>query len=235
MLESILIVLYRNRLSVIAVGIFTALALFAHHVHASTDRFAQAYRDYAVVANTSDLGALVPGAANNPVRMQINDVLTQVLANKMSNAQRLELAKHGLDLLTYSKGQIDAISPKLDAADASAKEMAASIDFVTSIFANGLPEKIVVLAKDRSAAISDIRAYSYRADFETEKIFQHIVGDNGALPDSYITELNNDIPTAEADFNSRQNRYYDLQNIAGEIGQDFADFSKRFAIKNTGE
>jgi len=235
MLDAVVSWFERNRLSIVVVGIFAALALFAYHIHVSTDKFAQAYRDYAVAANISDLGALVPGAANNPVRMQINDILTQVLANKMSDAQRLALSKQGLNLLTYSKNQIDAMTPKSDASDAAEKKMEDSTDFITSTFSNGLPQKIITLAKERHAAISDIRAYSYRADADTQRIFEHIVNDNGALPDSYIQELNNDEPAEEAQFSDRQNRYYDLQNISGEIQQGFADFSKRFSIKNSGE
>jgi|GEM_PF-1617368 len=235
MLDSFLSWFARNRLSIAVVVVFAALALLAYHIHISTDRFAQKYRDYAVLANVSDIGADVPGAQNNPVRMQINDALTQVLANKMTDAQRLALAQHGLELLTFSNKQIDAISPKLDAADASAKEMAASVDFVTSTFAKGLPQKIINEAKERSAAIKDIRAYSYRANADTIRIFEHIVDDKGALPNSYIAELNSSIPAEEQNFNDRQNRYYDLQNIGDEIKLDFADFAKRFSIKNTGE
>src|SRR5690349_20077640 len=134
MLDSFLSWFSRNSLSIAVVVVFAALALLAYHIHISTDRFAQKYRDYAVLANVSDIGADVPGAQNNPVRMQINDTLTQVLADKMTDAERLALARHGLELLTFSNKQIDAISPKLDAADASAKEMAASVDFVTSTF-----------------------------------------------------------------------------------------------------
>jgi hypothetical protein len=224
-----------EKISVTAIAIFVVLVLLAWHIRVSTDRFAQAYRNYAVVANISDIGALVPGAANNPVRLQINDALNRALADKMGDQQRLDLAKKGLNLMQYSKGQIDAITPKLDATDASEKDMASSVDFVTSIFANGLPQKIIALSKERAGAISDIRAYSYRADFETQKIFEHIIGDNGALPSSYVEELNSEIPAAEQDFNSRQNRYYDLQNISDEIDQNFAEFAKRFSIKNTGE
>jgi hypothetical protein len=235
MIELIASWTYRNRVSVIAVAVFAVCALLAYHIHTSADNFARAYRDYAVLANTSDLGAIVPGAANNPVRVQINDVLTQVLANKMTDRERLALSEEGVNLLTYSENQIDAISPKLDATDASAKNMAASTDFITSVFAKGLPEKIIALTKARSGAISDIRAYSYRADFDTKKIFEHIVSEKGALPYSYVQELNSDIPAEEEQFNSRQNRYNDLQNTVSEIKDDFSEFASRFSIKNAGE
>jgi hypothetical protein len=235
MLDGFITFVRENLLSIVAVVIFGALALLAYHIHVSTDRFAQTYRDYAVVANVSDIGAIVPGAANNPVRMQINDLLTQALADKMTDARRLDIAKQALALMPYSQKQIDAINPKVADTHAAAQKMSESVDFISSTFSKGLPDKILSLAKKREAAINDIATYSNRADFDTLRIFQHIVSINGALPSSYIQELNNEASDEDQNFSNRQNRYYDLQNIGDEIKQDFADFAKRFSIKNTGE
>ncbi len=223
------------RLSLITVGVFAVLALAGFHIRDSTDRFARAYREYAVVANLADTSAFIPGAVNNPVRIQVNTILTQVLADKMIDARRLELSKQGLDILTYSQKQIDAINAKLDASDAAVAEMNASADFVSDMFSKGLPDKIVGLARERHDAISDIRAYSYRADAATQKIFEHLIMSKGVLSNAYVTELNNEIPAEEGNFNKRTNRYNDLQDIGNEIQQDFTEFSKRFSIPKSSE
>ena len=235
MFKSFIFWIFDNGLSVIAGAIFVACAFLAYDIHTATDNFAHVYRDYAVVAGSSDTAAYVPSAENNPIRSEMNTVLANILQGKLTPAERLALAKRGLELLAISVKQIDAINARLDATNAAAERMNASSDFVSNLFSKGLPQKIVALAHDRSNAISDIRAYSYRADFDTQRIFQHIVETKGVLSDTYVAELNNNIPAEEEAFNLRTNRYTDLQDIGSEIQRDFADFSKRFSTQTPGE
>ena len=185
------------------------------------------------VANNGHLRGLAEefNESTNSIRKELNNLLIQVLGKEMPNAERLALAKRGLELLVGSDAQVAAMTPKKDDTDTAIVRMEVSAGFISNMFSKGLPKKIVALAKDRSAAISDIRAYSYRADFETRKIFQHVVDEKGALPSSYVNELNNLVPAKEEEFNQRTNRYSDLQVLADEIDQTFADFAKRFQIK----
>jgi hypothetical protein len=161
----------------------------------------------------------------------MNTDLIQILSKKMTNAERLSQAKDGLALVAGSEKQIDAITPKLDALDVATDKLIGSSGLILSVLTNGLPDKIIFLAQKRHAAINDIRAYSYRADFDTRKIFQHIVDEDGALPDSYVIELNAVIPAKEQEFNNRTNRYNDLQEINKEIESAFAAYEERFLSK----
>jgi len=91
------------------------------------------------------------------------------------------------------------------------------VDLLKASFSGQTAREIVALAKRRSSMISDIRAYSYRADFEVGQIFDHITGDKGQLTDAYVTELNTDIPEMESKFDKRTNLYTDLQALASDM------------------
>lgn len=222
--------IYENLPSLLAVGIFSLLAFLSYDIHTSSQSFERAYREYAVLAAESDASAYLPGAGNNPIRIELNSALIQILGNsEITSAKRLELSRRGLELTQGLERQVDAITPTLEAADEAAEHMNATSDFVSNIFAKGIPRHIVELAQERHNAISDIRAYSYRADSETRKILERIVKENGVLKDSYVQELNNLIPAQEEEFNMRTNRYSDLQNTGEQIQQSFLDFIRRFS------
>lgn len=222
--------LYENMLSLSAVSIFSLAALLAYDINASSQAFEHAYRDYAVLAAESDASAYLPGAGNNPIRIELNSALIQILGNsEITSAKRLELSKRGLELTMGLERQVDAITPTLEAADEAADRMNSASDFISNIFAKGIPKHIVDLSKERHNAISDIRAYSYRADSETRKILERIVKEDGVLKDSYVQELNNLIPAQEEEFNMRTNRYSDLQDTEEQIQQSFLYFLQRFS------
>jgi hypothetical protein len=224
-----------NTLSIFTGVLFLGCAVLAYHIHASAERFDHAYRDYDIAAQASDIAALVPSATNNPVRSGMNTILIQILSKKMTNSERRALAEQGMELLAVSQRQIDAITPKLEEAIAAEIRLRASTDLLSSVFSDGLPAKILAQAEERNAAISDIRAYSYRANFDTQRIFLRVIENNGALPDSFIAELNSEIPAEEEAFNNRQNRYNDLRAVSQHINEDFLAFAHRFSIPDTGE
>jgi hypothetical protein len=204
-------------------------SVLAAHVARSDAAFSHAYLDYAAVADDADTATYVPTATNNPLREEINAALVQVLGNTTSSGDRLKAAEHGLALLQDSEQEIDAISPKSDDVDSTISEMEKSLSPGDAAFQRGDPQKIIAFAKERQAAISDIRALSYRADFETGKIFQHVVDSKGVLTSGYVSELNNDIPAAEDEFNKRQNRYNDLADLLSSIQQSYDDFKSATA------
>jgi hypothetical protein len=218
-----------NSLPIGVVVFFLCAAILGYHIHVSTERFDHAYRNYAVAAGAADAAAYLPAAGNNPVRQDLNNVLIQALGNsKLSDQERLEHARDGLELVGQLDKQVDAITHGLEAADIAAQEMNASSDILSNIFAKGLPQKIVGLAHRRHDAISDIRAYSYRADSQARQIFERIAQENGVLSQNYIRELNNLVPAQEEEFNQRTNRYSDLQAIGLEIDTAFGEFVRRF-------
>jgi hypothetical protein len=210
--------------SIVVVFIVVCMALIAQHVVRSDAAFSHAYLEYAAAADDADTASYVPTATNNPVRVELNMALTTALGNSLPAAKRLAQAERGLELLKASKVQIDDIGVKNDAVASAIKKMEESLAPGDAIFQRGDPQKIIAFAKERAAATNDIRALSYKADFETTKIFQHLVSTKGELTDSYVRELNSTIPAEEEDFNKRQNRYSDLQTLLGEIQAAYADF-----------
>lgn len=214
----------RYRLSLVTVCIFGILALVASYIVRADARFSHTYLEYAAAADDADTAVYVPTATNNPVRQEMNAMLNDVLGNALQPETRLARAKRGMELLQLSEQQIDEIAPKHDAALDAIAVMERSVSPADAIFQRGNPQKIIVFAKERAQAVSDIRALSYRADFETGKIFQHIIDSKGQLSDVYVRELNSTIPDLEEQFNKRQNRYNDLQQMLNEIQAAYADF-----------
>lgn len=213
-----------NRLAIIVVLLMCVLGVIGHHVATANTAFNHAYLVYAAAADDADMAAYVPTATNNPVRQELNMILVQVLGNKMTDAERLAKVQRGLELLKASGQQVDGISPKLDAVEVALEGMEKSLSPADAIFQTGNPQKIIALAKHRAAATSDIRALSYRANFQMQKIFEHVVGASGALTNSYVAQLNNELPAEEEGFNQRQNRYRDLQTDFDQIQDAYKDF-----------
>jgi hypothetical protein len=93
------------------------------------------------------------------------------------------------------------------------------IDSLKDFSTSGQTREIIDLAKQRSSIVEDIRGLSYRANFETQNIFKRIIADNGRLADSYVSELNNDLPVLETQFDHRSSLYQNLQSVSNEISQ----------------
>lgn len=213
-----------NAPAIVVVLLMCALGMVARHIVQANAAFSHAYLVYAALADDADTAAYVPTAMNNPSRQELNALLNAVLGNVTPPAERLQKSQRGLFLLENSATQLDAIGPKVDAVDTAIEAMEKSLSPGDAIFQRGDPQKIIALAKVRNAATKDIRALSYRADFETGKIFRHFVETRGALSDEYMIQLNSEIPTEEAQFNKRQNRYNDLQTSLNGIQEAYADF-----------
>ena len=137
-----------------------------------------------------------------------------------SAPKRLAFATQGLVDLKDSESQIGDISSTTDKVDAEIAKM--QVDTLDNVAPSDKARSIIALAKTRSSTISDIRAYSYRTDFEISQIFSTIIADNGVLTNAYIISLNNEIPAVETEFDQRSNLYLELQNTAQQIADTYA-------------
>lgn len=208
------------RAGIVAILLLAVLSGFALYRQIERSAFVGAYRAYAQRADSMDNAAFVPAAANNPIRQQLNNTLVRVLSDDSSAAARLEEARSGLEYLKQATVQIDQIEnlePQIAA-------LAASASIVGDITTGYRMSDIVGWAKQRAAIVSDIRALSYRANYETQTIFERIIEEGGTLTPEHIIELNNKIPAVEEQFNRRSNLYRDLETVAGKIHEADDDF-----------
>ncbi len=194
----------------------------------SASHFAAQYSAYAALAHIQEQAAYVPAAPDNPVRQQLNLVLSLVLDPTTSSIKRLADAKQGLTLLNQLGAQVDAIGDASDKANLAIAQM--QIETLKDFGTSGQTLSLIDLAKQRSSIIEDIRGLSYRANYETETIFQRIVDDNGALTASHVTDLNSEIPNVEAQFDHRSNLYSQLEAVSATINKQAVGIKGSFAL-----
>jgi hypothetical protein len=103
------------------------------------------------------------------------------------------------------------------------------VQALASLASSDQARQIIALAKSRASIISDIRAYSYRTDFDINTIFTRLVADRGALTDQYVLDLNSQIPAVEASFNKRSDLYTELQNTSDSIASIYSSLSAPYA------
>ena len=187
----------------------------------SKSKFIEAYNSYEALAALQQNAAFVPGAADNPVRDQLNTALSQVLAKETSASKRLQLSSQGVDLVKQLNAQADDIHTTGEPVAASITALSGSAGSIGNIYNRSVMTGLVTMAKAQQDTIQNIRALTYRSNFEILQIFNHILADKGALTDQYTIELNDDIPSVEAEFNQRQNGYLDLQKNMYDMSQAF--------------
>jgi hypothetical protein len=221
-----------NRLALVVVILMCALGALAYHVVRADTEFSHAYLIYAAAADEADTAAYLPTATNNPARLDLNRTLIEVLQNKLTDPERLAKARHGLELVRELKNEIDAITPTIEATETAMMAMGRSVNPIDAPFQRGEPQKIVGLASERLAALKDIQALSYRTNFETQKIFQHLVESKGRLSNAFITDLNNQVPATQEEFDRRQARYAELSRLYDQIQHIYADFVSITARKS---
>jgi hypothetical protein len=211
-----------HALSIIVIcGVIIGAFIFA--TRQSDKTFDTEYAVYNDLAAQADNSAYIPGAVTNPIRVALDRDLTEVLDQSNAAPKRLAFATQGLADLKYSENQIGDISSTTAKVDAQIAIM--QVNNVDNAAPNEKARSIIALAKTRSSIISDIRAYSYRTDFEISQIFSTIITDKGVLTNDYVISLNNEIPTVETEFNQRSNLYTQLQNTAQKIAQTYAGTS----------
>lgn len=188
-----------------------------HSASGSVDR----YTVYATLAEEHEQAAYLVGAANNPVRQELNQVLSEALARPMTSSERLQLAEHGKELLKEAEGQIDMIGELGAKVDTAIAQM--QVGALGEFSSSDIAREVLVLAKKRSDIIADIRGLSYRANFETAKIFDRVIADGGKLTKEHISMLNDEIPDVEKQFDRRSDLYLELQRTAKQIDQRSVD------------
>lgn len=209
----------RPRVYLVVIAVFVCLGIFAYTTIRSTSQFTDDYAEYAALAKLHQDAAFLLGAPNNPVRQKLNRILSDVLSAPINPAARLALAREGLVLTAETEKQLEAVSKAGEEVDASIAKM--QVTMLNSLTSSQHVKEVIALAKRRSEIISDIRAYSYRADFELRRIFDRIIAEGGKLPDSYIVELNTAIPELEEQFNKRSSLYAELQRTGEEMQRKF--------------
>jgi hypothetical protein len=191
--------------------------------HRATSAFETSYEGYAALAATTDNSAFIPGAQDNPVRAQINELLTSVLSDKMSDADRALKSHEGLKLLDQSNVQIDNIGKDAEPTALALEKLDLIANNASDFAQKDTMRSIVALAKQRASIIEDIRGLSYRANFETANIFNRIISEGGKLTDAHVTELNNEVPDVEGQFNKRHDLYDQLNATISQIQEKHAD------------
>jgi hypothetical protein len=181
----------------------------------STSRFAQEFASYEDLAKTQVQAAYVPAAPDNDVRQKLNADLSLALQPTTKPQDRLRYAKDGLALIDEMNKEVDAIGAAGEKADTMVAQM--QIDSLKDFASSGESRELIQLAKQRSAIIEDIRGLSYRANFQTQQIFQKLIAEQGVLSASYTRELNDNIPAVEAQFDHRASLYKQLQTLGNTI------------------
>ncbi len=197
------------------------MALWVTHTLA-LQRFVSAYDRYQEKAKIQEDAAYLPGTTGNPLRQQLNQTLSEVLTKETSTERRLFLAHQGLSTIDQANREVDIIGTTgTDVSDTVAM-MTAAANSVGNLYGRGTMVELIALAKEQMDIIENIRGLSYRANFETAEIFKRIIVDHGTLTAGYTTELNNQIPKVEEQFNSRENYYVALESNVNRMEQKMA-------------
>jgi hypothetical protein len=179
------------------------------------------YQRYAALSSEHSNYAFAPGVSSNPVRNELNRVLSEVLARPMGGGERLQLAERGLDLLKGMELQIDRIGSAGEAAEAQLNTAEWAGYKFGNIFAREKVRAVFLHAREEAAIIGDIRGLSYRANFHTEQILKRVVEDGGALTAEHVSALNRELPQVEIQFNERTNLYTKLQSEHAQTDKEF--------------
>ena len=184
-------------------------------------QFVTDYNAYQWVDQELVVDAFEPGASNNDARNELNKLLAAVLTGTLKPAQRVELSRHGKELLSGLEAEIDKIGVDKDKVDPTIPPLEADARAVGSLVSRAQMQELVTLAKKQSNAIADIRGLSYRANYQIAAILDRIIADGGVLSPAYITQLNSDLPDMEDQFNRRTSLYTDLQDTNNTMDTTF--------------
>ena len=172
--------------------------------------------------------AFLPGAANNPIRGELNRMLGESLSEEVTDAQRLERARRGLVLIDELELQIDVIGETKGTLEERLSTLESDLKYTPS-FLTGERGEVRDHASRLYAIADDIRGLSYRANYHTAQIFNRIIADDGVLSPSHIEALNEQIPQVEEQFNERSNLYAELENRESELDILFASLKNSTA------
>lgn len=193
----------------IGIIILFVLCFFAYRFYFAW-QFTKTYDTYAALSGIHVQAAFLPATNDNPLRQELNRMLADVLAAQLPEKDRLARAERGLLLLNELEKQIDTIG---DSGEAVAK----ALGEMEGRASGSERQEIVQLALERLRVIGDIRGLSYRASYHTAEIFNRVIQDGGTLTAEHVTELNNQIPLVEEQFDRRTGLYDELVSIGSRI------------------
>lgn len=205
-------------LAVLVVFAFSGALLWDHM---ALKDFTESYILYASLASKNQNDAFIPAAAANPLRQELNDALGQSLAKETSAANRLRIAQHGLDLIHAINKQVDQITESEAPIGAAIDVFKLSAQNPGNLRNRGTMMELVTLAQEQLVIIGDIRGYSYRANFETQQIFNRLITEKGELTDAYVNELNAMLPNVEEQFSKRESLYIKLEENTYRMQKKF--------------
>ncbi len=205
-----------------AILLLIAAAVLAYLFLRSNTELSNVYADYDRSGKTYSDAAFLVGSNSNPLRIELNQVLAEVLGKAMTPDERMEKVRRGRELLVESARQIDAIGDSGDVSSSSIKLLDSTSRGLGNLYARPGAAKVVELSRTKSNMIADIRGLSYKTNYYISQIFDRIERDGGALTQDHIKELNARIPELEAEFDRRANLYTDLESINYKIQNEMA-------------
>lgn len=186
----------------------------------SQANFKDNYAEFETTTKAYTDAAFLVGSSKNPLRIELNQVLAEMLAKKMTPTERLELVRRGHELLRQSQDQIDAIGDTGDVASTTVAELYKTSRSIAHLYSRSNTNKVIELSNERAAMIADIRGLSYKTNYYVSEIFKRIESDDGILTQNHIKDLNARLPELEAEFDKRSNLYASLENINYRIEQE---------------
>lgn len=201
-------------------GLVAVLLVFAYGLYCRA-LFVIEFQKYSVISDSHSNYAYAPATEANPVRNELNRVLSEVLARPMGEGERSELAKRGLDMLRGMELQIDRIGSSGEEAEAQLNKAEWAGNKFGNIFIREKVREVFLHAREEAALIADIRGLSYRANFHTEQILKRVVEDGGVLTAEHVSALNRELPQVEIQFNERTNLYTKLQSESARTDKEF--------------
>ena len=193
------------------------VAALAYVCIRSSAELSKGYADYRLSGKSYSDAAFLVGSNRNPLRVELNGVLADVLGRPMSRDERLALVRRGRTLLEQSGKQIDAIGDAGDVSSTTALKLDSVSKDLTNLYMRPEASRVIALSRERGAMIADIRGMSYKTNYYVSRIFDRIEQDGGELTQEHIKELNSRLPELEAEFDRRSNLYTDLEGINYKI------------------
>ncbi len=201
------------------------VGLYGYHVYGLV-AYTRAYGAYATAADRHTEAALIPAVAENPLRLDLNQALSDVLNTSLTPAHRIERAEAGLALLILAEGRIDAIGEVgKDVTDAIADLDHASGHWGL-VYLRPTLRSLTEDARKRFEMVADVRGLSYRANHHTKEIFDRVITDNGTLTPEHASDLDRMLPALEEQFDRRSNLYEDIAKLESAMHKAYDDILK---------
>lgn len=215
----------QRRLLIVGAVLILAAVLYlgVSELFSSTTSFSRSYEEYRSVAAAHDAAAFYPSTNQNPVRRELNAVLSDVLVGTLTPEERTKRAQSGIALIQEAEDQIDLMGDFVPRVETALDGMRGSGAWLESRKVSNGINRVIELAERRLDIITDIRGYSYRANFHTKEILRRVVDDGGVVTEEHSTLLNEQIPLVEEQFDNRSNLYLELEATRNALDTTVAE------------